>query len=189
MLLEFSEILPLDPPSRDKLKKEVASGDISSILMKRCQKIWQDRLDAFGNNLSQDIIRFIIISTLDPLWVEHLTGLDNLREGVRLRGYAQKDPLVEYRKEGFEMFQRLMGAYEYNVARKLFRIQVEPAPMPTPTNIAEGRGEMITNDSPSEDIIATNAQAIAPKNAPGRNDLCPCGSGKKYKKCHYPQFG
>ncbi|MCL4384001.1 preprotein translocase subunit SecA [Patescibacteria group bacterium] len=197
VILEFSEIVPLDPGSRDRLKKELAKADVPAKLSDLVHHLWQERISFFGEPISYDIIRFVILSTIDPLWVEHLTALDNLREGVRLRGYAQKDPLVEYRKEGFEMFQRLMGTYEYNVARKLFRIQVDvPQSALPPQNIDEGRGEMITNDV-DQDSIAAQDQALAPqvkpvtatKTAPGRNDPCPCGSGKKYKKCHYPEFG
>ncbi len=197
ILLEYLEILPLDPQSRAAVKKtlEDPTTDISQKLFEMCQAAWSERTEFFGQAISQDIIRFIIVSTLDPLWVEHLTGLDNLREGVRLRGYAQKDPLVEYRKEGFEMFQKLVGTYEYNLVRKLFRIQIETSlPSDVPKNIAEGRGAMITNDQPEENALAKEEAAtikpVVPSiSVPKRNDPCPCGSGKKYKKCHYPEFG
>ncbi|MBU1088650.1 SEC-C domain-containing protein, partial [Patescibacteria group bacterium] len=138
---------------------------------------------------------------LDPLWIEHLTALDNLRDGVRLRSYAQKDPLVEYRNEGFEMFQKLMGQFEYNLVRKVFRIQPNntQSPVESLQNVSEGRGQEIDLSQSTESISksAQNNQnqgiVIKPVNsenkAPNRNSPCPCNSGKKYKKCCYPKFG
>ncbi|MBU1088759.1 preprotein translocase subunit SecA, partial [Patescibacteria group bacterium] len=106
-LLEFSEILPLNPSNRSILKKELKkSQNPKSLLLDKLKKVWKQRVSYFGQEINNDILKFAILSTLDPLWIEHLTALDNLRDGVRLRSYAQKDPLVEYRNEGFEMFQK-----------------------------------------------------------------------------------
>jgi len=184
--LEFSEILPLDEASRTRLKDDLANAsEISSFLLDLLHRQWQQRLDYFGPDIGSGLLVFSVISTLDPLWVEHLTHLDDLREGVRLRGYAQKDPLVEYRKEGYEMFQKLMRQFEYNLARKLFRLQPMAAPTAAPQNVTESRGKIADNSvSPTPGL-----PAVARKAEAGRNDPCPCGSGKKYKKCCYPKYG
>ena len=164
----FLEILP---------SPKIPKGDLMDLLKKE----WQRREDYFGADIAKSIMIFAIISTIDPLWVDHLTALDDLRDGVRLRGYAQKDPLIEYRKEGFEMFQDLMGKFEYNLARKLFRLEPTQNPINVPKNVTEARGEL-ESDTPETKTPVT-------KTTVSRNDPCPCGSNKKYKKCCYPKFG
>ncbi len=192
VVLEYNEILPLDEESRkdllDKIKKEL---DPKTLLMSTLQNIWQQKEQMFGKPLTVDLARFAVISTLDPLWVDHLTALDDLRNGVRLRGYAQKDPLVEYRREGFEMFQALMHQFEYNVSRKLYRLQPMPLEMAQPNvPMSEGRGEDLEakpTEAGEAEIKLTERKPVVNNNKTlGRNDPCWCGSGKKYKKCHFP---
>ena len=146
---------------------------------------WSQRKSYFGENIGNDIIAYAIIETLDPLWVDHLTALDDLRDGVRLRGYAQKDPLIEYRKEGFEMFQNLMSKFEQNLSRMLFRLEPTATPVSAPTNVTEGRGELL-DETTSDTSLRGSAKQSRSGPALGRNDPCWCGSGKKFKKCHYP---
>jgi len=193
VILEFSEIIPFDQQSRLKLRDEIKkSKDISAKLLDVLKKTWQSRIKFFGEEIGNNIALYSIISTLDPLWVEHLTHLDDLRDGVRLRGYAQRDPLIEYRKEGYEMFQKLMSRFEYNLARKLYRLEPAQQPVSAPHNATETRGELQKHQasgqpSPAQQKPVSREPVVG--SAPGRNDPCPCGSGKKYKKCCYPKFG
>ncbi len=212
IVLEFSEILPMQPSTRQKLVNIIKKQtEPTAYLFDLITKEWQQRLKYFGADISNNILTFSVITSLDPLWVDHLSALDDLRSGVRLRGYAQKDPLVEYRKEGYDMFQDLMAKFEYNLARKIFRIQpVNQANLPvTPQNVTEGRADIsdmtqpVPNQSQSQTVHAdqpTPGQTIikpvrSNQNAPGRNDPCPCGktrpdgTPKKYKHCCYPQYG
>jgi len=183
VVLEFSEILPMPESDRQHLTKDLdASSNPQEFLLSLLEKQWQQRVDYFGADLGNSILSYAVIKTLDPLWVDHLTALDDLRDGVRLRGYAQKDPLIEYRKEGFEMFQALMRRFEANLARMLFRLEPVSSPPPTaPSNVTEGRGELEgkPESKPSTQPVVNNSTL-------GRNDPCWCGSGKKWKKCHYP---
>ncbi len=189
-ILEFAEILPFDPQQRSKFKDQLEKEDNpSEFLIKVATDQWQQRLDYFGTDLANSILTYAIISTLDPLWVEHLTALDDLRDGVRLRGYAQKDPLIEYRKEGYEMFQKLMAQFEYNLARKLFRLEPVTDPNLIPKNVTEGRGDSMDQKSEEEVKLPPKQVTIQNDQVVGRNDPCPCGSSKKYKKCCYPKFG
>ncbi|MDD2224551.1 MAG: preprotein translocase subunit SecA [Candidatus Shapirobacteria bacterium] len=189
VVLEFCEILPLDPRQRAELKNKLEKSDnASEFLIKTLTDQWQQRVDYFGADLANSITSFAIISTLDPLWVEHLTALDDLRDGVRLRGYAQKDPLIEYRKEGFEMFQKLMSQFEYNLVRKLYRLEPVTDPNLIPKNVTEGRGDSMSENPQAEPELPPKQVTIKNDQVIGRNDLCPCGSGKKYKKCCYPKF-
>ena len=193
IVLEFSEILPLDENGRNNLKKMLADskGDLSEILINLLKKAWESKSATYGEEISQNIISYAVISTLDPLWVEHLTQLDDLREGVRLRSYAQKDPLIEYRKEGFEMFQKLMRQFEYNLARKVFKLEPQLVNEQDiqPQDAKEGRGDLLDDVNETSETKAKSPQQVISKDVPGRNDPCPCGSGKKYKKCCYPKFG
>jgi preprotein translocase subunit SecA len=196
VVLEFAEILPMAESDRNHLKSDLEKADNPvDFLYQLLTKQWQQRQEYFGKELSSSILTYAVIKTLDPLWVEHLTALDDLRDGVRLRGYAQKDPLIEYRKEGFEMFQKLMGQYEYNLARMLFRLEPVAAPQMAPVNAIEGRGDAMDPNAPMSDVPESNGQSLAPQpvvsgiKTLGRNDPCWCGSGKKWKKCHYPQTG
>ena len=189
-ILEFAEILPIDPRQRSDLKKQLEKSDNpQETLVKLLTDQWQQRTDYFGNDLANSVLTFSIVSTIDPLWVEHLTALDDLRDGVRLRGYAQKDPLIEYRKEGYEMFQRLMSQFEYNLVRKLFRLEPVTDPNLIPKNVTEGRGDSMTDNPEAEPELPPKQVTVQNTQVIGRNDLCPCGSGKKYKKCCYPKFG
>ncbi len=194
-ILEFAEIIPFDPHQRSELIKKVEKADNpTEFLIKIATDQWQQRLDYFGTDLSNSILTYAIISTLDPLWVDHLTALDDLRDGVRLRGYAQKDPLIEYRKEGYEMFQKLMAQFEYNLSRKLFRLEPVTDPNLIPKNVTEGRGDSMSDIPENESNNLESAEipkqvTIQNNQVVGRNDPCPCGSGKKYKKCCYPKFG
>ena len=195
--LEFSEILPISSADRIQLIKDIKKSDnapelLNSLLLKQ----WQQRVDYFGKDLANNILAYAVINTLDPLWVDHLTALDDLRDGVRLRGYAQKDPLVEYRKEGFEMFQALMRRFESNISRMLFRLEPVAAPVSTQVKATETRGKVIDPNQPvdtpqneAELELPTRQPAVNNNKTLGRNDPCWCGSGKKFKKCHYPELG
>ena len=202
--LEFSEILPISSADRNQLNKDLKKSDNpAELLNSLLSKQWQQRVGYFGEDLSNNILAYAVINTLDPLWVDHLTALDDLRDGVRLRGYAQKDPLVEYRKEGFEMFQALMRRFESNLSRMLFRLEPVAAPVSTHVKATETRGKVIDPNQPVDDVIASTmpagrqeAKQSLPSRQPavnsqktlGRNDPCWCGSGKKFKKCHYPEL-
>lgn len=191
--LEFSEILPMSPHDRKDLEKKIeASENKSELLLNLLLDQWKQRQSYFGEAIATDITAYAIIESLDPLWVDHLTALDDLRDGVRLRGYAQKDPLIEYRKEGFEMFQNLMQKFESNLARMLFRLEPTATPISTPTNITEGRGELLDEAASDTSLRGTNT-TVTKQSQLGRNDPCWCGKtdskGKpiKWKHCHYPQ--
>jgi preprotein translocase subunit SecA len=138
--------------------------------------------------------RYFYLEEIDARWIDHLKMMEALREGISLRGYGQKDPKQEYKKEGYVIFGEMMGIIGRNVAEKLFHMQVrrdEPAPPPRPKaprrTIESGGGA-----GPSADGQQAGGGDEGDAKAPmrraepkvGRNDPCPCGSGKKYKKCH-----
>jgi preprotein translocase subunit SecA len=130
--------------------------------------------------------------------MNHLDAMDNLREGIGLQSYAQKDPLVEYKNEGYRMFEQLVWGIDDEVAHRIYKIEVHDHP-PVPhehtqivTNTPESEvSEDLKKDSgkKSEDSSPGSAGNTDAHKKLGRNDPCWCGSGKKWKKCHYPQLG
>jgi preprotein translocase subunit SecA len=135
-------------------------------------------------DLGPDFLRYlekrVLLDMIDSLWKEHLLNMDHLKEGIGLRGYGQKDPLVEYKKEGFAMFMDMVNRIKSDTLERLFRVQVvrqeaamEAGTRRMPQRITLNRGDAEEAKKPAK-----------AENKAGRNDPCPCGSGKKYKKCH-----
>ena len=155
--------------------------------------------------LYQDILRYFLLEELDRTWKEHLRNMDALRDGIGLRGYGQKDPKLEYKREGFEMFQSMLFQIREGVFRALTRVHVQPAePAPAEDAVEEGNApaEAPQQEAPkakptlslrhkeNDDLAYSGSQTTDAGNQPakakprvGRNDPCPCGSDKKYKKC------
>lgn len=143
--------------------------------------------------LYADLLRYFLLEELDRGWKEHLRNMDFLRDGIGLRGYGQRDPKLEYKREGFNMFQELLVHIREGAFRALTRVRVEQRPTevaeevvappdPEPMFQHKEQPQQLSYSNEPEDLLVAPAQAKA-ENKPGRNDPCPCGSGKKYKKC------
>ena len=135
-----------------------------------------------GSELMRYLEKLMLLQVIDHHWKDHLLGMDHLRDGIGLRGYGQKDPLIEYKREGFDMFSSMMDRIKSDALDRLFRVQaVKGEEQPPPAVAAPPPPRMILNRG-EEPAAPTTVQRQADK--VGRNDPCPCGSGKKYKKCH-----
>jgi preprotein translocase subunit SecA len=141
--------------------------------------------------------QYIYLGSIDALWKDHLLNMDHLKEGVGLRGYGQKDPLVEYKKEGFTLFKMMDEQSKTDVITKLYRVQItretqveemqpkKQAPMTFTHGSPGGEGGGGGGGGGSAGGGSSSAPPAArDEDKVGRNDPCPCGSGKKYKKCH-----
>jgi preprotein translocase subunit SecA len=124
-----------------------------------------------------------MLQVVDNLWKDHLLGMDHLKEGIGLRGYAQKNPLTEYKKEGFEMFRSMMNRIQEEVTEYLFKIRIEKEAELPPEKSFNRQPKMVEHRGTLEEE-SKPATVHRDENKVGRNDPCPCGSGKKYKKCH-----
>ncbi|MEA3292940.1 MAG: preprotein translocase subunit SecA [Patescibacteria group bacterium] len=134
-----------------------------------------------GEENMRQIDKFVSLKILDTLWMNHLEEMERLRDSVRLRAYGQRDPLVEYKNEGHKMFHKLLSMIESSIANTILKVSVAPKPIEVPEqNIPQ------YNKSDNRTTISSNGKL---KKKPGRNEPCPCGSGKKYKKCCWPKFG
>ena len=128
-----------------------------------------------------------MLQTLDQLWKDHLLSMDHLKEGIGLRGYAQQNPLQQYKKEGFEIFEAMMQQLEADVVEKVFTVQIarqedvarlEQRRRPQPAQMVMSGGGTPQRAATKVETVRRDGEKV------GRNDPCPCGSGKKYKKCH-----
>ncbi|MHB1845027.1 MAG: preprotein translocase subunit SecA [Deltaproteobacteria bacterium] len=153
------------------------------------EKTYQAKEEQFGWDAFRRLEQYVNLNIIDTLWKDHLLAMDHLRQGIGLRGYGQKDPKVEYKKEGYEMFQLMTGRIRGAVVGNLLRVQ--PRPTESPEQL-ERQLEARRHQQRMQETHGTQEEAASAKpqtvqrQTPkvGRNDPCPCGSGKKYKKCH-----
>ncbi|MGB6432070.1 MAG: preprotein translocase subunit SecA [Candidatus Acidiferrales bacterium] len=162
----------------------LTNAELSDAIVAAVKQRYEDKEKQFGSEMMRWLERRVILDRVDTQWKDHLLTLDHLKEGIGLRGYGQKDPLVEFKREAFTLFEELMGRIDAETVRYLFLIQ--PA---RPEDQAKEIERRQRRQQQQMQYQAGAAQAEAPKPVRtgakiGRNDPCPCGSGKKYKKCH-----
>src|SRR6185312_10891537 len=177
------------------------------------EKLWTDvetwikaRETELGTLVFFFFARHFYLEEIDAQWIDHLKSMDQLREGIGLRGYGQKDPKIEYKKEGFDMFRQMMDRISANVSYKLFRLRLERQQQPAQgaqQQQAQREEKLPEFKHKERRMVAQHASAgggggdgqaaaepekqktvVREKPKVGRNEPCPCGSGKKYKKCH-----
>ena len=181
-------------------RDEITAQQLENILIDAIHATYEEREQTFTPPVMRHLEKLVLLQTLDQLWKDHLLSMDHLKEGINLRGYGQKNPLQEYKKEGFELFGAMMGQLEEDVVQKIYTVQIarqedvqrmEEQRRPQPM-VMSGGG---TPEPAAQPGRRGAAPATAAQRAPqpvrvaeadriGRNDPCPCGSGKKYKKCH-----
>ncbi len=182
----------IDLPLREKVAAATAITDdeILSMVLETANLAFKVKLDAIGVENFVPFERVVLLQSIDTHWREHLSSLDYLRQGIHLRGYAQKQPKQEYKREAFELFGQLLDSVKNEVTRVLMNVKIEStAQIEEAAQVLEARAENINNitytapDETGEQQTRSEFQStlIAPV---GRNEACPCGSGKKYKHCH-----
>ncbi len=234
---EYGAVVPLDEDSRKDLEKKVSimqsSDQISKFLTQLSLDFYKQREEQVGSETARQMEVFVYLNTIDTLWIEHLDTMDDLRSGIGLRGYAQRDPLIEYKREGFDLFEKLMVEIGYEIVHRIYKVavqqqapsivQAEPIKIDeaqkirpkvdisiqqetaderaaeplqiseqnTPPEVTTGSGTTKVTIERGGQVVAqqiygAEGQLNKPHGKIGRNDPCWCGSGKKYKKCHYP---
>ena len=159
---------------------ETTSADsIRELIIQKVQKLLRDKEQNFGKELMDYLLKVIMLQAIDSHWKDHLLSMDHLKEGIGLRGYGQKDPVREYQREGYELFMEMIYEVKIDTLEKLCLVkvqreeEVEEIRQKQKQDYILSRGE----DVPATQTVKREGQKI------GRNDPCPCGSGKKYKKC------
>jgi preprotein translocase subunit SecA len=196
---EFVTMIPFDENSKAQLAKQISTRSTPhekiDFLSKIAHDLYDQRKKQLGEKVTGDIERFVSLSVIDSLWMDHLDAVDNLRGGIGLRGYGQRDPLVEYKNEAYRMFERLISGIDDEIVHRIYKIQVRQAPHSHQHVTEQAAGStvgMTEVSNSSTQSVSTSFSAGSGKKKPGRNDPCHCGAKredgtpKKYKHCHYP---
>lgn len=191
IITEFVSIIPFDPSSQKQILSQMENlshpSDIIEYLYKVVMDTYQRREKQLGGDIVGQVEKWVALSVVDGLWMDHLDAVDDLREGIGLRGYGQLDPLVEYKNEAYSMFERLVSAIDSEIAHRIFKVQVQLSADQMKA-MQQQQETTITKEAKRQAVL--NQQSIGKssmKRNLGRNDPCWCGSGKKWKRCHYPQ--
>ena len=184
--------LQIDAPVAQWFKDEptLADEEILARIQQGADQAYQGKVELVGAETFQQFERNVMLQSLDGSWREHLAALDHLRQGIHLRGYAQKNPKQEYKREAFELFESLLDRVRRDVTRIVFTVQIR-----TPEDVQETAPHADVHNvkyqhADYDEALGGEAEEAAPRQPlqggpkVGRNDSCPCGSGKKYKHCH-----
>ena len=155
------------------LTREQAEEKILSLM----QRAYAKREEQFTSPVMREIERVVTLRVVDEFWMDHIDAMDDLRQGIRLRAYAQTDPVIEYKREGFDMFEAMNDAIKEEIVRRVFLVRIK-----TNEEIKRQRVAKVTREGAGGDKTVKR-QPVVKKIKVGPNDPCPCGSGKKYKKC------
>jgi preprotein translocase subunit SecA len=171
--------IPLDGGLR--FDEDETRDAVSEEHIKRVLGHYQKKEETYGSEVMRYLETMILLQTMDGTWKEHLLAMDHLKEGIGLRGYAQRDPLREYQKEGYELFLSMNERMKSEALEQLFKVQLVPEPEESRAKPARGltygRGALAGDETERPKTVRRENKKV------GRNDPCPCGSGRKYKKC------
>ena len=214
---EITAVLPQDPATTRTLTKQLEELEDEGKAVELIKDLFTQAIDKRQQQLGADqfalLAHLVMLSTIDRLWMDHIDVIDDLRTGVSLRAYGQRDPLVEFKNEAYKLFERLIGNIDYEVVHQIFKVELAmPQPIPemeatkqelntgsvdatlqadalTPESETGLDPAVISQLTQSISVNRDGATAASPaidKSKLGRNQPCWCGSGKKYKRCHYP---
>lgn len=153
-------------------------GELEQVLYDHALQTYTAKESLYGEKLMRELERVVTLRVVDEYWMDHIDAMDELKQGVGLRAYGQHDPVIEYREQGFEMFEATINAIQEETVRRMFLVRVQPAQDVKREKVAKeihavGNGDSVVKKQPVHNAA----------NKVGPNDPCPCGSGKKYKKC------
>ncbi|AZO94081.1 preprotein translocase subunit SecA [Halocella sp. SP3-1] len=169
--------------------KDMSQAEIEESLCSRAKRVYQEKEEEIGSEVMGDLVKFISLRIIDRKWMNHLDNMDELRQGIGLRAYGQKDPLTEYKFESYDMFNEMTSSIREDIIKNLFRLELrDDSPdlsrvernnlqYQKSSEQSSGRGKRSSREQDKK------RQPVVKVEKPGRNDPCPCGSGKKYKKC------
>lgn len=161
--------------------EQLSRDELVQRLHEVVEDAYKSRELVFGKENMRELEKVVMLKVVDGKWMEHLDHMDMLREGINLRAYGQRNPLIEYKVEAYDMFQQMIETIQEDIAKLIFRVNIasQAAPEDHLAHAKETRGV----DETDEAAEVKKQQPIVNRDTTGRNDLCPCGSGKKYKKC------
>ena len=157
----------------------LSPDEVKELLLDRARTRYREREETMTPRIMREVERVVVLKNVDREWMDHIDAMEELKNGIRLRAYGQRDPVVEYRNEGFEMFEAMIHTIRENTVKMLMTVRVT-----TETPQREQVAKPTTESGGSAGDGSLQRQPLKKGKKPGRNDPCPCGSGKKYKKCH-----
>lgn len=184
VLIAIKGIAPIDSEFERSLK-DADEKSAKMLITEHFERLYKEKEKEIGSDLTRILEQAVYLRTIDMLWVNHIDALSHLREGIGLRGYSQKDPLVEYKNEAYRMFQTLLAAIRSEIVNNFFKVTITQQPQEKTKqqdHLMANSGKKVASPEATENRNSTLANRNSAK--VGRNDPCPCGSGKKYKKCH-----
>lgn len=202
---DFTTIINFDDHSKthlvQQLKQQETVDAKTEFLYGVVKQIEENRTKTHGEEVVKHVLKLISLTSIDNAWMQHLTSMEDLRTGIRLRGYAQRDPLVEYKNEAYAMFERLLDSIDDGTVTRAYRVNIQ-AVTPPPnlarvektnapeSEVSEGeqRAKSRVHSENSSSLVSSQSSVASSHKKLGRNDPCWCGSGKKWKKCHYPNI-
>jgi len=178
-LVEYLEsmLFPAGILKEDSLRK-MAPEEIRDLLLEKAAELYEAKEEKLGSETMRELERIVMLRVVDQKWMAHLDAMDDLREGISLRAYGQQNPLIEYQREAFAMFNEMIENVEEDVVKLVFKLEVVDRPAQQ-----EQRRLVFGGPAPGSGSSESKKQAPIQSVKIGRNDPCPCGSGKKYKKC------
>ncbi|MBE6731315.1 MAG: preprotein translocase subunit SecA [Ruminococcaceae bacterium] len=155
----------------------LTSSDVKEYIKEKASELYEKREEEFTPEIMREIERMVLLKNVDTQWMDHIDAMNELQNGIRLRAYGQKDPVVEYKLEGFDMFDQMIAIIRENTARMILTVRIQKQ--------QEVKREEVLKPSQNSGGEKSEIKKAPVKKdkKPGRNDPCPCGSGKKYKKC------
>src|ERR1043166_6741919 len=168
-------------------EEDLTAESLADLVNERITQTYEDKEKRFGTPMLRQLEKLIMLQTIDTLWKDHLLNMDHLKEGIGLRGYGQKNPLQEYQKEGFEMFEEMVHRIQEDVVQKLFTVELAREHVAQEFRMEQPRSQQRVLSRGNEAQPQRSEPAKRQGEKVGRNDPCPCGSGKKYKRCHGKQ--
>jgi preprotein translocase subunit SecA len=184
---KFCEIIPFDENSQKNLLNQIgmlqSKDEIIEFLSNIAVSLERKKEEEAGLETARYVAKVVFLSVIDNLWMEHLTTMEDLRVGISLRGYGQRNPLIEYKNESFKIFEQMMHSIDNELLYRFFRVNFLSVVRP------QERTNLVVNKPESEISQDSLSEKPTKKGKLGRNDPCWCGSGKKFKKCHWPKYG
>lgn len=157
----------------EEMEPEFAAKELTE----KAKALYEKREQEFTPTVMREVERVVLLRSVDQEWMDHIDAMEQLQDGIRLRAYAQQDPVVEYRLEGFDMFDAMIAAIRENTAKMILTVRLRTPEAPKREQVAKETGAGTAGDQ------TVKRQPVKKQKKPGRNDPCPCGSGLKYKKC------
>ena len=190
--LQIKTIYDFDADAEGVDIPNLASAEVTDAIWEKLKVKYAEKEQQIGPEAMRTYERIIMLNIIDAQWKDHLLSLDHLKQGIGLVGYGQKDPLVEYKKQSFDMFQEMLDRIDTSTIRSLFNLQVvaEQSPEALRQRRTPRRSTALNFTGPNQGAAAAGEEAgkvrtvVRDQPKVGRNEPCPCGSGKKYKKCH-----